>query len=160
MDESEPTSMEIAAWIRLMRVSRTVLAAIEGELRGAGLPALGWYDVLLELERAGEDGLRPRTLQDRLLLAQYNLSRLVDRMERAGLIRRQPCPADARGQVLTLTAAGRGMRAEIWPVYRQALLTHFVDRLDAGEIAELARILERLGDTATGSASAPLPALR
>ncbi len=66
---------------------------MEGALKAEGLPPLEWYDVLLELERGGP--MRPRDLQAHLLLAQYNLSRLLDRIEAAGLVERRPCPDDA-----------------------------------------------------------------
>ena len=75
---SKPCDATVLAWSRLMRAHRAALAAAEQALRAGGLPPLEWYDVLWELERAGP--LRPRDLQGRLLLAQYNLSRLLDRM--------------------------------------------------------------------------------
>ena len=55
----EGTGESERVWMRLMRASRTTLAAIEAALKGAGLPPLSWYDALLELRRAGVGGLRP-----------------------------------------------------------------------------------------------------
>ena len=79
------TSQQIVqAWARLLKAERLALARVETALKQAGLPPLAWYDVLLELERAGEAGLRPFELERALLLAQYNLSRLLDRIERGG----------------------------------------------------------------------------
>lgn len=144
---TELTTTEIAAWARLLRTSRMLLDGAEADLKAAGLPPLGWYDVLLELKRAGDAGLRPVALQEALLLAQYGLSRLLDRMETAGLIARDPCPEDGRGQVVTLTPAGRTMLERMWPVYREAIATRFSSRLEDGEAAMLARIFSRLSDT-------------
>ena len=80
-------------------------------LKSAGLPALEWYDVLLEIERAGP--LRPRDLQSRLLLAQSNLSRLLDRMERAGLIARGDCEQDGRGLVVRSPCRYRAQKKDL-----------------------------------------------
>lgn len=147
------------AWARLVRVSQSVLDAVEADLKAAGMPPLLWYDALLELRRAEPGGLRPFELQGRMLLAQYNLSRLLDRIVKAGHARREPCPQDGRGHVLQITATGHGLLQSMWPVYRQAIATHFADRLEDSEAGELARLLGKLqaarGQPATGPSDGP-----
>lgn len=143
--ETDPTETEISAWARLVRVSQALVAAVESDLKRAGLPPLAWYDALLELRRAGPDGLRPRELQQKMLLAQSNLSRLVDRLERAGLAERRPCAEDARGQVVRATDAGRAMLRRIWPVYRRAIAERFARRLAPGEAEALFGLLRPFG---------------
>ena len=96
----------MAAWVRLVRVPQSLLSAVETELKSKGYPPLAWYDALLELRRAGADGLRPFELQGAMLLAQYNLSRLTDRLDKAGYVRRRPYDGDRRGQLLTITPQG------------------------------------------------------
>ena len=86
-----------------MRISQNVLAMVEGDLKAAGFPPLAWYDALLELRRVEPEGLRQFELQRHMLLAQYNMSRLIDRLVEARLVRRQPCPQDRRGQVINVT---------------------------------------------------------
>lgn len=140
--EADPRT--IRAWARLVRVSGALVAAVEADLRAAGMPPLGWYDVLLELERAGDAGLRPVELQGRLLIAQYNLSRLADRMEAAGLVARAPDACDRRGQRLRITAQGRRQRQAAWPVYRAAIGRHVAARLAPGEAETLAALLAKL----------------
>src|SRR4030095_4110630 len=88
------TEVAERAWTQLIRAHRSALCSVEKALRAADLPPLEWYDVLLELKRGGP--LRPRDLQDRLLLAQYNLSRLLDRMEAGGPVTRARRSGDAR----------------------------------------------------------------
>src|SRR3954471_15881290 len=102
-----PSDAVVTAWARLIRARETLVAAIERDLKAAGLPPLAWYDVLLELSRAEDGGLRPLEIEKETLLAQYNLSRLLDRMEKEGLIRREPCEDDARGQWVVITEKGR-----------------------------------------------------
>ena len=133
----------ITAWIALNRAHRGVLADIEAALKTAGLPALAWYDVLLELERADPEGLRPNQLEPALLLPQYGLSRLVDRIRAAGLVERRPVAEDRRGHRLVLTAAGRATRRRMWPVYRDALRRTMGGKLASSDLNLLATLLEQ-----------------
>ena len=141
---SVPSDGVIRAWTRLVKAARVVLGAVEAELKAAGFPPLGWYDVLLELSREKVDGLRPFVLEERLLLAQYNLSRVLDRLAEAGYVERLPHPEDRRGQIVRITPAGRDLMKRMWPIYRTAIARHVGARLAAGEAEELAALLERL----------------
>lgn len=143
-ETATPTETVVRAWARLVRAQRLALATIERALKAAGLPPLAWYDALLELERAGQDGLRPFELERAMLLAQYNLSRLVDRLEGAGLVERQHCEEDGRGQRLVITHAGRAMRRRMWPVYAHAIETTIGRHLGPQEAGTLDRLLGRL----------------
>lgn len=116
-----PSETAVRAWARLERAHRAAVGTVEARLAKAGLPDLAWYDVLLELERAGTAGLRPFELQAALLFQQYNLSRLVDRLAAAGHIAKAPSPDDGRGLVLTITRSGRALRRKMWPVYAAAI---------------------------------------
>lgn len=138
----KPSDAAILAWTRLVRAHAAALGTIEAALKARGLPSLEWYDVLLELERAGP--LRPRDLQARLLLAQYNLSRLLERMAAAGLVERQACADDRRGQLVAVTEAGRQVRREMWPVYAGAIEAALGSRLEDGEAGTLAALLTRI----------------
>ena len=113
-------------------------------LKAAGLPPLAWYDVLLELERAAGCGLRPFELEERLRLPQYGLSRLIARLEEAGLVERHSCTTDRRGQFVAATEAGRAMRRRMAPVYAAAVQQAVGARLPAAEADRLADLLGRL----------------
>jgi DNA-binding MarR family transcriptional regulator len=136
-----PREAVIHVWARLMRAQRLALASVERELKAAGLPPLVWYDVLLEVERAGHEGLRPFELERAMLLAQYNLSRLVDRIERAGFVERRPCEDDGRGQLVAITERGKAIRRKIWPIYAQAVETTIGRCLSANQAETLDRLL-------------------
>lgn len=142
-DPKTPTPDTIAAWTRLVTANRVLLERIEAAMKAAGLPPLGWYDAMWELERA-EGGLRPFELQERLLLPQYGMSRLLDRLVQAGLVERLACADDGRGQVVRLTAEGQAMRARMWPVYANELRALVEAPLRDGEAASLAASLGRL----------------
>ena len=139
-----PPETTVFAWARLLRVSQSLLSAVETALKAAGLPPFDWYDVLLELHRAGRRGLRPYELQDATLLAQYNLSRLADRLLNAGYIERLPSPEDRRGHILRITSDGRQVRRKMWPVYRAAIADHFAAKLDEDDVRRLTGILGKL----------------
>ena len=143
MNPEPPRKYELA-WTRLMRASRISLSAIEAELKAAGLPPLSWYDALLELERAPANSLRPFELSARLLLAQYNMSRLLARLEAGGLIVIEPCADDRRGRIIRITRAGRALRKRIWAVYGPAIEKNLGARLTSGEARQLARLLGKI----------------
>lgn len=135
---------ETTAWVRLLRASAKLAAAAEQDLKAAGLPALSWHDALLELHRAGSAGLRPGDLQAGMLLPQYNVSRLIDRLAAAGYVERRPHPEDGRGQVLLITGEGIALTRRMWRVYRRTIRREFSTKLADGEARRLARTLGRL----------------
>jgi DNA-binding MarR family transcriptional regulator len=132
------------AYVRLMRAQQAVLAGIEAALKQAGLPPLSWYDVLLELKRQESGRASPGHLQGTMLLEQYNLSRLLDRMQADGLIRRVPCPDDRRRQFVEITDEGRAMQKRMWPVYAAAIEAEVGAKLTDAQAENLAAILATL----------------
>ena len=118
-----PSDSVINAWVRLVRAQRQALLSIEAEIKAAGFPPLSWYDVLLELKRAG-GSVRPQEIEAKLLLAQHNVSRLIDRLAEAGLVERRPVADDARGQTIAITTAGRDLQKRMWSVYGAAIQKH------------------------------------
>lgn len=131
------------AWITLLRVGPHLLDRVEAALRAEGFPPLAWYDVLWELERA-DATLRQRDLGERLLVARYSLSRLLDRLEAENLIEREPCADDARGHMLKLTRAGKTLRAKMWPAYAAAIKDAVERKLSGPEAESLAKLLDKL----------------
>jgi DNA-binding MarR family transcriptional regulator len=136
----------VAAWIALNRAQQTAQLKIERAFRDAGLPPYAWYDVLWEVERAGAAGLRPFEIERRSLIAQSNISRLIDRLASQGCVERQQCEEDGRGQRILITARGRDMRRRMWPVYARALTEAVGRHLSEREAATLASLLAKLGD--------------
>jgi DNA-binding MarR family transcriptional regulator len=139
-----PNKTVVRAWARLVKTREIAVGSIEGALKAAGLPPLAWYDALLELERAGEKGLRPFELEREMLLAQYNLSRLIDRIEKAGYVERRACENDARGQVIAITAAGKAIRRRMWSVYGPAIQDAVGQHLSPKQVEALDSLLGEL----------------
>jgi DNA-binding MarR family transcriptional regulator len=143
-----PSEAVVRAWARLTKAQRQALVSIEQALGAARLPSLAWYDVLLELERAG-GSLRPTELEREMLLAQYNLSRLIDRMEKAGYVERRTLREDRRGQTIVITSAGKALRRRMWSVYGPAIQAAIGDRLSPKQIDTLSALLGALIDQLT-----------
>jgi DNA-binding MarR family transcriptional regulator len=138
------------AWAVFLTAHATLLERIEAALAAAGLPPLGWYDVLWELEKA--DGrLRMRELARRVVLSKSNLSRLADRLEAAKLVERADAPGDGRGYDLVLTRAGRAMRKRMWPVYESQIEALFARHLSAEDARTLGEALGRAVKAARGA---------
>jgi MarR family protein len=104
------TPAAIEAWAGLVRAEKTLVQKVEERLKAEGFPPIDWYHVLHEVERAPKGMLRQSGVQDRTQLAQYNVCRLVDRLEREGLVERHQCQLDGRNNVLVITAKGRALR--------------------------------------------------
>ena len=92
-----PSKTTIQAWVTLHRVHRKLLEQVGVVLKNNEMPPLDWYDVLLELNREESVGLRQYEIGERVLLSKYNLSRLIDRLEKQHLVRRDVCEEDGRG---------------------------------------------------------------
>jgi DNA-binding MarR family transcriptional regulator len=127
-----------------MRAQQLVLGEIEQDLKVSGLPSLGWYDVMLELSRAESGRLRPYEIEERTLLAQHNLSRLLDRMDKAGLVQREVFSEDGRGRWVIITEDGRAMQARMWTVYAAAIQRHLGNKLDDAQADQLSELLATL----------------
>jgi DNA-binding MarR family transcriptional regulator len=121
-----------------------VVGRIEAELKSAGFPSLHWYDVLLELKRGPEGRLTPREIEDAGLFEQYNLSRLLDRMEAEGLVRRIPYPGDRRRQLVEITEEGRALQERMWGVYGAAINRFISAKLTDKEAGQLSALLLKL----------------
>ena len=140
----EPSAAVIKAWGRLIRAERTVVGRIEAELKNAGLPSLHWYDVLLELKRGPDGRLTPREIEEAGLFEQYNLSRLLDRMETEGLVHRIPFPGDKRRQLIEITDKGRALQERMWQVYGAAINRFIGAKLGEKEAGQLSTLLLKL----------------
>jgi DNA-binding MarR family transcriptional regulator len=132
------------AWRRFLTAQITLIEQIEQDLAQAKLPPLSWYDVLFTLSEASEHKLRLHELAQAVLLSRSNLTRLVDRLEDAGLIQREQCPSDRRGAFAVITDEGFKMLDRMWVVYGQGIEKYFACHLDINEVKFFVKILNRM----------------
>jgi DNA-binding MarR family transcriptional regulator len=134
------SSAGVAAWRAMLLAHSGALREVEEEVQRAGKVPLSWYDVLLELN-AAKERLRMRDLSDRVVLSRTRVSRLVDEMVRAGLVRKEVCGDDGRVFYASITEAGRTALRETAPVYLASIDRHFTAHLQEDEAAVLTRAL-------------------
>ncbi|CAA9473287.1 MAG: Transcriptional regulator, MarR family [uncultured Solirubrobacteraceae bacterium] len=128
---------ELAAWRGMLKVHSALVKALDSELEAAhGLP-LSSYEVLIYLGAAPEKRLRMAELADRTLLSRSGMTRLVDRLERDGLLRRDTCSSDARGCFAVLTEQGEEVLAGARATHLNGVRRRFLDHLDSEDIAAL-----------------------
>lgn len=102
------------------------------------------YDVLYQLSRADEAGMRQRDLTDRLYISQPSLSRMIDRLVEEGLIHRRPDPSDGRGALLELSPDGRALQRRIGAGHAADIARTMRERLTEEELRTLRDLAERL----------------
>jgi DNA-binding MarR family transcriptional regulator len=141
---TDQTDLKISAWTKLMRASNGALQQIEAALKAASLPSLIHYDILLELERAPEAGLRLYELEEKLLLKQYGVSRLVERMGKEELITKVKSSEDGRGFRVQITPHGKTLRRRMWAIYSPAIEAAVGAKLSYEDARQFNRILDKL----------------
>jgi len=138
----------MAAWVGFIQAHSHVIARLERELLAEQSLPLTWYDVLVQLSEADGRRLRMQELADRVLLSQSGLTRLVDRLEKEGLVERVRCSEDGRGFFAQLTTPGLETLRRTYPTHLRGVREWFSDLLTAEESAVLARALARIADNA------------
>lgn len=146
MPKAQIDNIRLAAWRNFITAHANLIDLIDRELKAADCLPLHWYDVLIELVEAPENRLRLSELAQRVVLSRSGLTRLVDKLETAGLLHRQATPDDRRGAFAVLTEEGKDAVRKSWPVYAKGIKTHFVPYVTENEAQVLqdvfARILE------------------
>ncbi|MDQ0619413.1 MarR family winged helix-turn-helix transcriptional regulator [Arthrobacter globiformis] len=130
-------------WESLFRAQVAVMRRLQSGPAFRDL-AVNEYDVLFTLSRCPSGWLRLNELNDNVLLSQSSLSRLVDRLEKRGLVERQPAPNDGRGVLLKLTEEGAALQKEIGREHVRDIAELVAPALTAAEQRELLRLTEKL----------------
>ena len=150
MARAEIPEPYLDAWRAFLNAHAAVIERVEQSLAANNLPTLSWYDVLWPLHRAPGRKLRMHELAAEVVtISRSGLTRLVDRLEAAGVVRREPSPGDRRGTVVALTREGSSLLRRMWPVYAAEVSRSFVDVLDEGEANALREILARVANRTT-----------
>jgi DNA-binding MarR family transcriptional regulator len=140
----ELTPVELGAWRGLLRVHTALVKELDAELDSAhGLP-LSSYDVLIYLRSAPRKRLRMAELADSVLLSRSGVTRLVDRLEREGLLVRDACADDGRGLFAVLTEKGEELLARARPTHLAGVRERFLRHFSEDELQTLARFWDRV----------------
>ena len=142
--KSQLDHLQSSVWRLFLTAHTRLVDRIELKLAEAKLPPLEWYDVLLALKEADGYRLRLSELADCVLLSRSNLTRLVDRLEKAELLSREPCPSDRRGTFAILTESGLAMQQRMWAIYAEGIAHHFAAHISDDEAKRLQDVFKRL----------------
>ncbi len=146
MKTDRPDTCRTAAWMALLDAHSRLTSRLEAELeRGHGL-SLAEYEVLSRLSEAHGQRLRLHELTSHTRMTKSGVSRLVERMQRSGLISTERCPSDRRGAFAVLTAEGRTLFRRAASLHLRGVQAHFGRHLDDDEAAALRVTLERVRD--------------
>jgi DNA-binding MarR family transcriptional regulator len=132
------------AWLALIRTHARLWDQVDAQMRHDSGLTMPRYDVLMQLDIAG-GRLGLSELASRIVLSPSGLSKLLDRMEASGLIRREPDPRDARSIFARITPRGRSLVRKARQSHHAWLQRAFGDALDNRDVADLTRIMERIG---------------
>src|SRR5438067_2185177 len=138
------TDREAGAWRGFLRAHARLWRELEASLADRHGLSLNAYDVLVLLDEAPAGTLRMSELASAVLMTSGGFTRLADRLERAGLIRRERCATDARGFDVSLTERGRTLLEEARATHRADVRRRFLERVTPEEQEALAAIWERI----------------
>jgi DNA-binding MarR family transcriptional regulator len=142
---------ELAAWRGFLRVQSALFRDLDAELTAAHDLPLRSYEVLLLLQDAPERRLRMSDLSRSVLLSPSGMTRLVDRLQREGLVGRERCAEDGRGYYAVLTEAGGRRLREARATHLAGVRRLFLDRLCADDLRRLAAYWDLLVPGAAGT---------
>ena len=142
-----PTAEQLAAWRHLQWATALIMNRFRSDLAEAGLP-IEEFDALVHLAWEPTGTLPLQELTASMVLAtalsRSGLTRILDRMEANGLIRRKLNPHDRRRFDVVLTAKGKRRFDEVWPPHQEGIGRYFAAPLTQRDIDELDRIVDKL----------------
>ena len=130
-------------WFSFVRTHRLLIREVEHRLSAAKLPVYAWYDALWGLESGPGGERRMHELADALAIERYNLTRLVDRLEQEGLVKRTRSADDGRAAFVAITKEGRALRKKMWRVYESTVAEVFLSQFSPEQQASFAEGLDR-----------------
>lgn len=121
---------EIRTWVRFLQAHSAITRELEAQLVGAHGLTLSDYDVLVQLARASEGRLRNIDLARAVLLTRSGITRLVDGLEKDGLVSRCSCPSDKRGTLIAITDQGMKKLREAAGTHIEGVRDLFLSRIE------------------------------
>ncbi|MGH2976062.1 MAG: MarR family winged helix-turn-helix transcriptional regulator [Solirubrobacterales bacterium] len=139
------------AWGALTRTHAAIFQRLQEMLSAADFPPLPWYEVLATVSEAPEERMKMGDLAEALVITRGGLTKLVDRLVKAGLLERTFCETDRRVSYATLTSAGRDLLAEMRPAVTAELEVAFSANLSVAQAKQLRQTLDSVRGAACGS---------
>src|SRR4051812_25424647 len=141
---------ELGAWRGFLRVHAALAKLLDAELTAEHDLPLSSYEVLITLQAAPGRRCRMAELADRVLLSRSGTTRLVDRLEKEGLLERDTCTSDGRGTFAVLTDAGEELLSRARPTHLSGVRERFLRHFSPEELTGIALMWERVLPGAAG----------
>ena len=142
---AEPlTETQLASWRAFVESSWALHNRLEEELRAATGLSMSDYHVMVVLSEVPGRRLRMGELAGRLVFSPSRLTYQISSMIRRGLVRKQSCPEDGRGQEAVLTDAGMAALTAAAPLHLKTVRDSFIDHVDDEELAVIGRVFARI----------------
>lgn len=139
-------------WTLFLRAHAALMRKFESELQEANTISLTWLDALVQLSLAEDQRMTHTRLSERLLVTAGGVTRLIDRMAKAGLVIRRQSRTDRRTSHIVMTDSGRKALDEALAVQMKSVSEHFISYLQRDDPAVLTEFLRRvLGEDAAGA---------
>jgi DNA-binding MarR family transcriptional regulator len=141
---SSPTRKQLIGWRSFVECSTVVLDVLDEELQADAGLSLSWYDLLVRLEE--NDGMRMNEIAERILFSKSGLTRMIDRMEEAGLVRRERPAEDRRVIRVWMTPHGTETLRAARKVHHRGIQRHYLGHLTTRDLEAIAAVLRKLED--------------
>jgi DNA-binding MarR family transcriptional regulator len=142
-DLSSPPPEALAAWRVFFECALALPDILDAELQEAGGLSFRWYDVMVQLEEE-PGGVPMNEIASRILASKSGLTRVIDRMEEAGLVRRERPRGDRRVVLVLATPAGLEALHDSRRVHRDGIRRHFTEQLSPRDLERLGTMLEKV----------------
>lgn len=142
-----PDTARLEIFGSFLKAHQQVAEALNKSLTDERGISLAWYEVLLELSYMPDGRLRLQDLAERVLYSRSGLTRLIDRMEKAELVKREPCDDDKRGTWAVLTNKGLREFRRAAPTHLRGIETEFFSRLTDDEVEAVGKAMSRIVKT-------------
>lgn len=145
MRMEQPEKVDPATvWEAMLRSERAIIGHMEREMMEHDSLSLTWYDVLIQLYAAPQKQLRMQELAALIVLSKSGITRLLDRMEAARLVRREQSKEDRRGAFAILTEQGEKVYLAARPAHYESIHNHFSQHLTDDELRVMRGALTKL----------------
>ncbi len=142
------TPSRVNAWVAFLMSHKALETILTRELEAACELPLTWFDALGQLRGAPDQRLTMTQLANAILLSKSGLTRVIDRMEEAGLVQRVACPGDRRSLHIALTGAGAEKHRQALPIHLDTVKCHFASYIQDSEAAAVESALKRIATAA------------
>ncbi|MDY3695941.1 MAG: MarR family transcriptional regulator [Proteus mirabilis] len=133
-------------WFSFVKAHKLIIRKIEAKLAEAKLPVYAWYDILWGLESGVNGTRRMHELADVVVIERYNLTRMIDRLEKEQLVIRTRSDDDRRAAFATITEKGKALRKEMWIIYQGVIKDYFISQFSEDEITRFTQALNAVSD--------------